>query len=180
MPTRSLTSLLGFMLVAFLLFSPVPASAITPDTGQGLSFPVHVQSVDQGVFTGTVQIRSFGAEGDKVFALGTLTGTLIDETGAVSAIVRTVSVPLILGGGAHAKGVAPQEICPILHLELGPLDLDLLGLLVHLDKVVLDISAESGAGKLLGNLLCAIVGLLDGSNLPKLAELLTDLVNLLT
>lgn len=179
MPTRSLTSLLGLMLVAFLL-SPVTASALSPDKGQGLSFPVHVQSVDQGVFTGTLQINRFGAEGDKVFGLGTLTGTLIDENGVVSAIVRTVSVPLILGGGANAKGIAPQEICPILHLELGPLDLDLLGLLVHLDKVVLDISAESGSGKLLGNLLCAIVKLLDGSNLGELANLLNQLLALLT
>ena len=43
-----------------------------------------------------------------------------------------------------------------------PLDLDLLGLQVHLDRVVLDIVAQTGAGNLLGNLLCAVTGLLDG------------------
>jgi len=32
--------------------------------------------------------------------------------------------------------------CRILHLELGPLDLDLLGLVVHLDRVVLDITVN--------------------------------------
>ena len=45
---------------------------------------------------------------------------------------------------------------------LAPLDLDLLGLQVHLDRVVLNIVAASGAGNLLGNLLCAVTGLLDG------------------
>jgi hypothetical protein len=34
--------------------------------------------------------------------------------------------------------------CDILHLTLGPLDLNLLGLVVHLDQVVLDITAEQG------------------------------------
>ena len=57
----------------------------------------------------------------------------------------------------------------MLHLVLGPLDLDLLGLVVHLDKVVLDITAVPGAGALLGNLLCAVVGLLDGTGIGGLA-----------
>lgn len=63
--------------------------------------------------------------------------------------------------------------CPILHLELGPLDLNLLGLMVHLDRVVLDITAQSGPGNLLGNLLCGVANLLN-SNAPN-----TSLVNLL-
>jgi hypothetical protein len=62
------------------------------------------------------------------------------------------------------------ERCPILHLELGPLDLDLLGLVVHLDRVVLDITAVPGPGNLLGNLLCAIAGLLDGVNLSGILQ----------
>ena len=51
---------------------------------------------------------------------------------------------------------------------LGPLDLDLLGLEVHLDTVVLDIVAVRAQGKLLGNLLCAVAGLLDGGALDGL------------
>ena len=47
-------------------------------------------------------------------------------------------------------------------LTLGPLDLNLLGLMVHLDQVVLDITAQSGAGNLLGNLLCSVANLLNG------------------
>jgi hypothetical protein len=60
---------------------------------------------------------------------------------------------------------SPHEVDAgdILHLEFDPLDLDLLRLVVHLDEVVLDITAQPGAGHLLGNLLCAIANLLNGN-----------------
>lgn len=74
----------------------------------------------------------------------------------------------------------PQEPCPILHLELGPLDLNLLGLRVQLNQVVLDITAIPGPGNLLGNLLCAIAGLLDGVDLGStLGRLLQNLIDAL-
>jgi hypothetical protein len=52
--------------------------------------------------------------------------------------------------------------------------------MVHLDQVVLDITAQPGPGNLLGNLLCAIAGLLD-SNAPLnfIANLLNQLLGLL-
>ena len=70
-----------------------------------------------------------------------------------------------------------------MHLTLGPLDLNLLGLVVHLDRVVLDITAQQGAGNLLGNLLCAVAGLLDpptgGGAGGGLSGLLQGIVSLL-
>lgn len=72
------------------------------------------------------------------------------------------------------------EACPILHLELGPLDLNLLGLRVQLNQVVLDITAIPGPGNLLGNLLCAVAGLLDGVDLDSvLGNLLQNLIDAL-
>ena len=68
---------------------------------------------------------------------------------------------------------------------LGPLDLNLLGLEVHLKKVILDIIvAVPGAGNLLGNLLCAIAHLLDGTPLSnvqllRLANVLNRILGLL-
>lgn len=50
-----------------------------------------------------------------------------------------------------------QTICPILDLTLGPVDLNLLGLLVHLDTVHLTINADSEGG-VLGSLLCSLAG----------------------
>jgi hypothetical protein len=75
--------------------------------------------------------------------------------------------------------VTALATCDILHLVLGPLDLNLLGLVVHLDQVVLDITAETGSGNLLGNLLCAITGLLDGGGGANLVELLNTMLALL-
>jgi hypothetical protein len=46
-----------------------------------------------------------------------------------------------------------MKICTVLDLTLGPLDLNLLGLMVHLDTVHLLITADS-AGGILGSLLC--------------------------
>ncbi|GAB3191293.1 hypothetical protein GCM10027261_00710 [Geodermatophilus arenarius] len=70
--------------------------------------------------------------------------------------------------------------CPILDLNLGPLDLNLLGLHVHLNEVVLDVEAIPGPGNLLGNLLCAIAGLLDGVDLGGvLGNLLQELIDAL-
>jgi hypothetical protein len=89
-------------------------------------------------------------------------------------------MPLQTGNTATAADVTALATCDILHLVLGPLDLNLLGLVVHLDQVVLDITAETGAGNLLGNLLCAITGLLDGGGaLANLVALLNTLLALL-
>lgn len=65
----------------------------------------------------------------------------------------------------------PSGQCRILHLDLGPLFLDVLGLQINLSEVVLDITAVSGPGNLLGNLLCSLAHLLDQSPFP-LAEIL--------
>ena len=75
---------------------------------------------------------------------------------------------------AITAATAAQVVCDILLLDLGPLDLDLLGLTIHLDRVVLDIHAIPGAGNLVGNLLCAIVSLLDG---PGILILIVQILN---
>jgi hypothetical protein len=46
-----------------------------------------------------------------------------------------------------------------------------------LSRIVLDITAESGAGNLLGNLLCAVAGLLD--NPSGLARRLNRILDIL-
>jgi hypothetical protein len=52
---------------------------------------------------------------------------------------------------------APGTVCTILDLVLGPLDLNLLGLLIHLDRLRLTITAVRGGG-ILGDLLCGLAG----------------------
>ena len=117
-----------------------------------------------GSFIGTFDIQNFVNRNRQLTAIGTLTGTFTDVLGNVTQISQTVAIPVS----------SISASCQILHLELGPIDLNLLGLVVHLDQVVLDITAVPGAGNLLGNLLCAITNLLNGSaSLTSIAMLLS-------
>jgi hypothetical protein len=76
--------------------------------------------------------------------------------------------------------MSAQVACPVLTLTLGPLDLNLLGLRVQLNRVNLRITAIPGGG-LLGDLLCGLSGLLNptgltGSNLAAVLNALLALV----
>jgi hypothetical protein len=131
----------------------------------GISIPITVPN-----FAGTFTITRFAVVDGVVNAIGRLAGTYTAPgTTDPIAIVRSVSVPVM-----PAQTTAT---CEILHLELGPLDLNLLGLVVHLDRIVLDIDAQSGPGALLGNLLCSVAGLLD--NPGGLARLLNQILGIL-
>jgi hypothetical protein len=85
-------------------------------------------------------------------------------------VVQTVQLPVS----------ASQASCPILSLTLGPLHLNLLGLVVDLNQVVLNITAQPGPGNLLGNLLCSLANLLNGGGtLSQIAYLLNQIIALL-
>jgi len=88
-----------------------------------------------------------------------LSGLLNGAFGAIGSPANAAA------GGASVTSTGTTQI---LHLALGPVDLNLLGLRVHLDDchngpVTVDITAESGPGKLLGNLLGGLAHLLDSN-----------------
>jgi len=57
------------------------------------------------------------------------------------------------GSSSSGKSLLADE-CPVLHLVLGPLHLNLLGLVVDLNKIALDLTAIPGT--LLGNIFCQL------------------------
>ena len=135
--------------------------------------------------TGSFTPLGFSKHNGHLRARGLVNGVIHrgDGTTRTFSAVRTVRVRTMNGTvpGAAKSAAALQATCDILHLVLGPLDLNLLGLKVHLDRVVLDIVAQSGAGQLLGNLLCAVAGLLDGGGtlsqlLNRLGQILNQLL----
>jgi hypothetical protein len=65
------------------------------------------------------------------------------------------------GQDGQVRFASQQAVCNVLDLTLGPLDLNLLGLEVHLNQVHLVINANP-AGGLLGQLLCSLAGGLSG------------------
>lgn len=147
----------------------------------GFTLPINATAAGQGTFSGLLRITRFVADSNKLYAIGLLTGTLVNDIGGQSSIIKNVSIPVALPPpGSAAAGARTAATCDILNLLLGPLDLNLLGLVVHLDRVVLDLTAVTGAGNLLGNLLCAVTGLLDGTGLlTDLASSLNQLIGLL-
>jgi hypothetical protein len=156
--------LMTFGISTFALPTPAAEAQGTNPAINRLTVPIsgNVNGAT-ATLTGTFQFAQFAIQNGSLVAVGTLTASVTNGGGTVlRTIVQQVAIPVTAINGT----------CQILHLELGPLDLNVLGL-IHLDEIVLDITAVSGTGNLLGNLLCAIAGLLDANNLGQ------QLVNLL-
>jgi hypothetical protein len=165
---KRLAAALLVLTMSAVTAAPLTAAAAqqTSPSTPSLTVPI-VGSGPGGTFNGAFQLQRFVNQNGTVVATGLLTGTLTTAAGVVTSIVRTITLPVALA----------DPTCEILHLDLGPLSLDLLGLQVDLSRVVLDITAQAGAGNLLGNLLCAVAGLLD--NPSGLARLLNQILGAL-
>ena len=175
---RRIPALFAAAFLSLLSFMPAAQAQTGQAAPAGLSFPMSATGA-QGVFTGTLRIARFAVQDNALVATGVVTGTLVGPAGATS-IARTVTVPVSTSPASRTAAAAIPGGCEILHLELGPLDLDVLGLVVHLDKVVLDLTAVPGAGNLLGNLLCSVTNLLNtGGALTQIANLLNQNLGLL-
>ena len=133
---------------------PVTGTFTAPTSGAFSS----LSSLGSGTMAGTFNINNFVVQNNasgqpQLMAIGNLIATLTNGAGqAQTVVLNNVSVP-----------VDPAGTCPILTLTLGPLHLDLLGLVVDIpNPITVNIVAQSGPGNLLGNLLCSVTGLLNG------------------
>ena len=130
--------------------------------------------------TGSFTPKRFVEKNGKIFAKGVIRGEFETKSGATKKfkVKRAVPVKKADGTPVTARAARNRADCDVLNLVLGPLDLNVLGLTVSLNRVLLDVVALSGAGNLLGNLLCAVAGLLDGGGLlSNLLGQITDLLN---
>ena len=183
------------VLLALTFLVPAAARADSAKKNPLSAVPVSGTSADGNVFRGTADILGFVNE-NGIKAIASLNGTITPKTGAAQQVTNAIVLMPVANAATAATGfggsidgqtasralstAAPsaqaQAACNILNLVLGPLDLNLLGLTVHLDQVVLDITAVPGAGNLLGNLLCAVANLLNGLNLNLLGTALTNVL----
>jgi hypothetical protein len=115
-------------------------------------------------FKGTYTIQRFKSSGGKVYAVGTLKGRLKGRT----VTRRNLAIPAKVAQQAQtSQAITPTPgACRVLSLQLGPIDLNLLGLRIRTDQINALIEAVPGANNLLGNLLCTITGLLDPGTIP--------------
>jgi len=136
----------------------------------------------------TVQVRGTGPNGEKFNGKFTITSSQAGApdsvtmangnklspglaavgqlTGTITGGGQTQPAPGAAGHQVNQQATLPiaalQATCNVLDLTLGPLDLNLLGLEIHLDQVHLVINANP-AGGILGQLLCGLAG---GLNQP--------------
>src|SRR4051794_33499938 len=172
----------------------------TPGASNGTTVPTKLSKVPalytmpvSGVakngkrFTGTYGIQRFVARNGHAYAYGTVKGTLKGRHVTRYGVLMLAS----LAGATGAQ--TSQAACPILHLVIAPIDLNLLGLRVRLgggadfsQPIVLDLTAYQGQG-LLGDLLCSVSNLLNQNGLlsqltgqlQQLTATLNSLISLL-
>jgi hypothetical protein len=129
----------------------------------------------KGTFNGTFTPTSFRVVNGALAAVGTVKGTLTDANGSsLGSVSQTATLP-IHTTGASGAAVPAAAACNVLNLVLGPLNLNLLGLVVTLNQVHLNITAVPGS--LLGDLLCDVANLLNsGGALSSIASLLNQIL----
>jgi len=117
----------------------------------------------------------------------TVNQILTDATGALSGVAGTLTgtlaglpftTPITLAATPPPDG-SPAGTCPVLDLHINAIHLNLLGLHVDTSDICLSLTATDGPGNLLGNLVCDVAHLLDGTTLPSVGGLLSDINGLL-
>jgi hypothetical protein len=88
---------------------------------------------------------------------GILTATGGTVSGTIAGLPFTTDIENFVIDLLPNDPGTPGAECSVLHLELAPIDLDLLGLHVDTSAICLDITALEGGG-LLGDLLCSLAG----------------------
>ena len=152
----------------FAILSLAGMALLTPGTTHaarpaptGLTVPV-----SQGSAVGTLTVTRFKVVKGALTAIGTYTGTTANGTSVTNA-AATAPVNTTQSTGS----------CTILDLVIGPITLNVLGLVVTTNTIHINITAQQGSGNLLGNLLCAVANLLNGGpNLGQLAALLNQIL----
>ena len=162
------------------------ATGAAADDETSETLPVAISGVvaGGGSFAGTLSIKKFAARDGQVVAVGMLSGSLTNALGAPAgtALVGPIVLPVQVGPGAAARtaaaagAVIPQQTCDVLHLEVQPITLDVLGLQVTTLPVGIDIVADPAG--VLGHLICTILETLH--NVIGLVDLLNALLGLLT
>ena len=165
-PVRLLVSALAVL--GLMSLGSMPASAASPPGAPTYSVttsPVTGTAPDGSTFSGTATLSRFQNQGGALWVSGTISGVLTHPDGTTQAVASTpFSAPVSV----------TDPSCQILTLQTGPIYLDLLGLVVNIAPINITITAQQGAGNLVGNLLCAVANLLN-----QQPAAITALVNLL-
>ncbi|KAJ3045577.1 hypothetical protein HDV00_009234 [Rhizophlyctis rosea] len=174
-------NLLALLALCITLMGSLTVAAPAPQDSESSGPPVGQvtdATINGNPFEGaTFAIKNFVAGDDNTLkAQGILHAVYQGQT-----IAEPITLPVRSINDKPVSGLSRRQLsCSILNLDLGPLNLNLLGLVVDLNEVILVLRAVPGANALLGNLLCAVTGLLDaGGLLSSLVGSLNQILGLL-
>jgi hypothetical protein len=160
MSRKYLAVLTAFTAIVALAFAASVANSARTAQPKTLPGATAMAGTTTQVGTATVRltVKRFIRRGKSIYAVGTAISRFApsaEKAGDLpSATVRKAFTARVVNVKRFSSA---QRICPVLELTLAPLDLNLLGLMIHLDRVHLTIRADSNGG-LLGRLLCAVSG----------------------
>lgn len=146
---------------------PVRAQEQGPAAKAAVDVPFAAAAGSEGeqAVNGVFTIQRFVHEGTQVLAIGKVTATTTNTEGAVQTVVTQARLPVL-------PTTVPGEVCSTLHLELGPLDVELPGRRIQLDQIAVDIAAQTsdvtatpGAANELASAVCEVSRLLDAAGL---------------
>jgi hypothetical protein len=148
-----------------------------------LQLPITGTAAGGVTFTGTLSVQKFVVRDGQVAVVGIVRGTATSAAGVPlgTALVGPLTLPVQVGPGpttapTTAAPVAAQATCQVLHLDIGAVNLNVLGLVVATQPIGLDISGDSAG--VLGNLVCTVLDTLN--NVVDLVGLLNQILGLLT
>jgi hypothetical protein len=180
-----------------VVFSPTAGTAEQRPASRPLVLPLTGTGSGGVTFNGTVAVRRFVQQDGQVFAIGAVSGSLSGPAGPIgTAVYLPVAFPVHVGNGLTARAetglihpaslsardydarviLAQASTCGVLHLDLGAVNLNLLGVVVTTAPVTIDINGDAGGP--LGNLVCAILATVN--NVVGLVNLLNSLLGVVT
>ena len=133
-----------------LLLAALPLAAHADVTSR-----VDGSGPDAATFDGSVTLTGFRAQGDRVVAVGSLSGTLADSAGQTVGEADAEPVRLALDRGSL------RASCDLLAARLGPSEAQVGGRAVRLEAIELAVPARAG-GAALRDLLCRLAESLNG------------------
>jgi hypothetical protein len=156
---------LAGVLAVLALFAGTVGAAGAPErsTGQATDATPATPAIVDVNFV----INRFVRQGRRIVAQGNVIATATQETMAPAVVRKAFVAAVKTKRGTFSSAQSAQRICDVLTLNLGPLHLEILGLVVDLSRVVLTIKADSNGG-LLGSLFCGLAGPASTASLAKL------------
>lgn len=140
--------LLGFATALALVALTAATAGASTAPAAVASVPVTGTSAAGDTFAGTMDITAFAVENGQIVAVGTISGTLQDAAGNTIGSVSDVAV---------AAPVQAQQAtsCTLVSFSLGPIDLGVDGIAVHVEPIGLSLQLSG----FLGTLLCPLLGI---------------------